>query len=29
MDIWQVWNDSLAQKISQQGIDLADQADYL
>ncbi len=29
MDIWQVWNDSLAQKMNQQGINLAAQADYL
>ncbi|CAO0820497.1 hypothetical protein DFAR_1620005 [Desulfarculales bacterium] len=28
MDIWQVWNDSLAQKINQQGINLFTQADY-
>ena len=29
MDIWQVWNNSLAEKMNHQGIDLAAQADYL
>ncbi|MFH1035001.1 MAG: hypothetical protein V1806_10890 [Pseudomonadota bacterium] len=29
MDIWQVWNDSLAEKMNQQGLDLTAQAEYL